>query len=189
MADEKASKHDVKRPNQGLLERTKAQKSYFFLEGKLYKMLKQHRASDLLVAQDMTTKQVCHFILSDAKRRMKNAYDTIEVAKILNRSRAVVQTYVNKGAINSPVRIHETGTNAYGKPFGKMKWSEDDIIALHEYLLTVGAGRPRKDGRLYPGTRLPARREVIAMMHSNPMFYMQTASGEFVPVWSANNEV
>jgi len=189
MADKETRKYNVN-PSVGTLsERTKLQKSYFFLDGKLYKLLREHRASDILVTQDMETKRVVHFILSDAKRKMKNAYDTIEVARMLNRTRSVVQTHMLKGAINPPVRIHERGMNLYGKPFGTMKWSEDDIIALHEHLLTVGSGRPRKDGILYPATRLPSRRELIAMLRNAPMFYMKTSSGEFIPVWSANNEI
>jgi hypothetical protein len=190
MADKEASKYNLKQPGfDGLLERTKNQKSYFFLEGRLYKLLREIRPTDMLVAQDMETKKVCHFILSDAKRKMKNAYDTIEVARMLNRTRSVIQTHVLNGAINPPIMIHTKGKNMYGHPFGTRKWSEEDVIALHEHLLTVGAGRPRKDGILYPGTRLPSRKELIAMLRNTPMFYMRTASGEFVPVWSAQNEI
>jgi len=189
MADKEARKYNVTPPMNALAERSKNQKSYFFLEGKLYKMIREIRATDILIAQEMETKNVCHFILSDAKRRMKNAYDTIEVARMLNRTRSVIQGHVLKGAINPPIMIHEKGENLYGHPFGTRKWSEDDVIAMHEHLLTVGAGRPRKDGIMYPGTRLPSRKELIAMLRSTPMFYMRTASGEFVPVWSANNEV
>lgn len=171
------------------LNRSPVQKAYFFLEGTLYKVVRQDRAGDILYAQDMETKKVMTFSLSDAKRRMKNAYDTVEVAQLLNRTRQRVQQYVSSGIINSPVRIHAKGENKFGHPFTRMKWSEDDILALHEYLLTAGGGRPRKDGILYPAARLPSRRELLAMMRQQPMFYMKTANGEFVPVWSAHNEV
>jgi hypothetical protein len=171
------------------LHRTPGQKAYFFLEGVLYKNIRQDRAANVLYAQNMETKKIETFLLSDAKRKMKNAYDTVEVAKLLNRNRGTVQQYVSRGIINSPVRIQSKGMNSKGHPFTKMKWSEDDIIALHDYLLTAGGGRPRKDGILYPATRLPSRRELLAMMRQQPMFYMKTATGEFVPVWSAHNEV
>lgn len=186
MADEAGSSRGL-----GLkpLQRSPTQKSYFFLEDRLYKVVRSDRAGDILYAQNMETKRVETFSLSDAKRHMKSAYDTVEVAKLLNRNRQTVQGYVNQGIINSPVRIHSKGKNKFGHPFTRMKWSEADILALHEHLLTAGGGRPRKDGILYPAARLPSRRELLALMRQQPMFYMQTASGDFVPVWSAYNEV
>lgn len=189
MVEQPNRKYNVGPPSTDPLERTAAQKKYFFLDQKLYKMLRQHRASDLLVAWDFEGDTIVHFILSDAKRKMKNAYDTKEVARLLNRSRFMIQQYVAKGAINPPMRIMESGKTVHGKPFNTMKWSEEDIVALHEYLLTNGGGRPRKDGTLYPGARLPTRQELLALLRHQPMFYMKTASGEFVPVWSAYNEV
>lgn len=189
MADKASGKYNVGPPSLAPLERTATQKAHFFLDQKLYKVLTQDRAADILTAWDFTDKKIRQFVLSDAKRRMKNAYDTVEVAHLLNRNRMVIQGYVNQGKINSPVRIHEKGRNAHGKPFNKMKWSEEDVLALHDYLLTVGGGRPRKDGTLYSAARIPSRRELLAMMRQQPMFYMKTAQGEMVPVWSAYNEV
>lgn len=189
MADNEASKYNVGAPDFTPLDRRPAQKAHFFMDQKLYRVLREDRARDILTVWDYEEDKVSHFILSDAKRKMKAAYDTIEVAKLLNRHRATVQGYVNRGAINSPYRIYEKGMNSQGHPFTKMKWSEDDVIALHEYLLYKGGGRPRKDGTMYAGTRLPSRKELLAMMRQQPMFYMRTAAGEFVPVWSAYDEV
>lgn len=189
MVESASRKYDISGPDLRPLERTSGQKAYFFLEGKLYKMLKQSRAQDLMSAFDFAENKIKHFVLSDAKRKMKNAYDTVEVARLLNRNRVTVQGYVSKGIIPSPVRIHSKGQNSQGHPFTKMKWSEEDVLSLHEYLLTVGGGRPRKDGILYPAARLPSRKEVLALMRQQPLFYMKTAQGEMVPVWSAYNEV
>lgn len=189
MADEAGNKYNVGPPNFEPLQRRPAQKSHFFLNQKLYKVLRQERARDILTAWDYEESKVTHFVLSDAKRHMKNAYDTVEVAKLVNRHRGTIQHYVQDKIINSPYRIHEKGMNSKGTPFTKMKWSEDDVLALHEYLLTHGGGRPRKDGTMYEGPRLPTRKELLAMMRQQPMFYMRTASGEFVPVWSAYDEV
>lgn len=189
MADEDGRKYNIGPPNLEPLKRTPTQKAHFFLEGKLYKSIRQEKARDILTAWDYEDDRIRHFILSDAKRHMKNAYDTIEVAKFLNRHRVTIQNYVNEGVINSPYRIHTRGINSTGHPFSKMKWSEDDILALHDYLLTNGGGRPRKDGTMYAGSRIPSRKELLAMMRHQPMFYMRTASGEFVPVWSAYDGV
>lgn len=189
MAKEDDRGYGVGPPDLKPLERTPGQRAYFFLNQRLYKVLRQDRAQDILYAQEMETRKIATFILSDAKKQMKAAYDTVEVAHLLNRNRGTVQRYVSGGVINSPVRIHEKGKNKFGVPFTKMKWSEEDIVALHQYLLTHGGGRPRKDGTLYSAARLPTRRELLALMRQQPMFYMKTASGEFVPVWSAHDEV
>lgn len=189
MAKEAGRKYNVGPPAGKPLQRTAGQKAYFFLEGKLYKVLRQDNANDLMTVWDFEADGMAHLVLSDAKKKLKAAYDTVEVAQLLNRNRAKIQDYVLKGAINPPIKIHVHGTNATGGQWGRMKWSEDDIIALHDYLLTVGGGRPRKDGTLYAGARLPSRRELLALMRQQPMFYMKTANGEMVPVWSAYNEV
>jgi hypothetical protein len=187
---EHTSRYNIKDPSkQPLLKRSPVQKLYFFLEGKLYKTLASYRAQDLLVAWDFEEEKTAHFLLSDAKRKMKNAYDTAEVAKILNRERRVVNQYVFEGKINSPKRIYLQGKNAYGHPFSRMKWSEDDVLALHEYLLTSGGGRPRKDGIMKPAARIPSRSELLAILKAQPMFYMRTADGDLVPVWSAYDGV
>lgn len=178
--------YNIGPPNLKPLKRSPGQKAFFFIEGTLYKMVHQDRARDLLSVQNMEKGgKLEFFVLSDAKRKMRNAYDTVEVAQLLNRNRATIQGYVSKGTIADPVRIYEKGKNKYGKPFTKMKWSEEDILALHDFLLTSGTGRPRKDGILRSATRIPSRKELLALLRNQPMFYMQTSDGEFVPVWSA----
>jgi len=189
MADKAHRKYDIGPPNLRPLDRSAVQKSYFFLEGKLYKTLRQDRPRDILTAWDFEGDRIADFVLSDAKKKMKNAYDTVEVAQLLNRHRARIQGYVSRGDINSPIRIHHKGMNSKGTPFSRMKWSEDDILALHEFMLTNGSGRPRKDGTMYAGARLPTRKELLALLRQQTMFYMRTESGDYIPVWSANNEV
>lgn len=189
MAKKPTRKYTITQPSFAPLKRSKAQKSYFFLDGKLYKKIREEHAPDLLTAWDYENNRTVSFILSDAKRRMKPAFDSAEVGRLLNRQSMSVKRHVREGNINSPVRIFSYGKNAAGEPFQWMKWSEEDILALHHYLLTSGVGRPRKDGTMVPACRLPSRKELLAMMRQQPMFFMQTADGEFVPVWSAYGEV
>lgn len=190
MVDEESRKYAIKKkPTYQLGQRTAAQKRHFFLDGKLYKMVRQDRAANLLRAWDFTENAHKTFILSDAKKRMKNAYDTIEVARMLNRTRERIQYYINKGIIHRPQAIYAKGMNGSGHPFDVLKWSDDDILALHTYLLTSGGGRPRKDGLQYSAARIPSRSELLAILRHQPMFYMQTSEGEMVQVWSAYNEI
>ncbi len=189
MADSVPGNYNVGPPGKDPLKRAPSRKAYFFLDGVLHKSIRQERARDVLTALHCESEKIVKFHLSDAKRRMKPAYDTVEVGEFLNRNRYTVLRYVGQGRINEPVRLKMSGVNAFGHPFTRLKWSEDDILALHEWLLMSGGGRPRNDGILYEGARLPSRRELIARMKQQPMFYMKTAEGEMIPVWSAYNEV
>lgn len=189
MADSTPRKYDIGPPKKDPLKRSKSQQKYFFMNGKLYESLRQDRSRDILMAKCHSDKKIVSLLLSDSKRVMRPAYDTREVAHFLNRTTRSISQYITDKVINEPIRIHASGVNAYGHPFARMKWSEADIIALHEYLLTNGGGRPRKDGTMYSAARLPTRKELLAMMRQQPMFYMKTADGEMTPVWSAYNEV
>lgn len=191
MANKATRKYNIGPPDQEpLKERTPTQKAHFFLDQELYKMLRQDRARDVLTAWHYKDKKIVQFVLSDVKRRMRPAYDTAEVGRLLNRSSHQIRQYITHNkVINPPAEIFSYGKNKYGHPFHRKKWSEDDILALHDYLLTAGAGRPRKDGILYSAARIPSRRELLALLRNQPMFYMKTADGEFVPVWSAYGDV
>lgn len=189
MADKESRSYNVGPFSYNPPPRTQALKKYFFLDGKLYRMDMQDRSGNVLHAWNFNDKKIEAFVLSDAKRRMKPAYNTREVALMLNRSHVRIQEYVNQGAINPPIKIYSQGLNAYGVPFSVMKWSEDDILALHTYLLTLPMGKPRKDGYIRAATRIPTRKELLAILRNQPMFYMRTSTGEMIPVWSAYDEV
>jgi hypothetical protein len=182
--------YNISQPDLKPLQRTQIQKKYFFLDGKLYKKIRQDRSRDILWAWDFGQEKTVAMILSDAKRKMKNAYDTVEVSQLINRSRSSVLIALMQSKIAKPKMVNiKSYPNARGKQWGQYKWSTENILDFHEYLLNVGAGRPRKDGTLYRGARLPTRGELLAMLRNQPMFYMKTSDGEMVPVWSAYNEV
>jgi hypothetical protein len=164
-------------------------KKYFYIDGKLYKRLAVNVSSDVMTAWSYDDDRIVQMTFSHAKRNMKNAYNTSEVAKLLNRSINSIIIAVNKGAIKPPKMININKLNSVGKPWGTYKWSPDEILEFHEYLLNTGAGRPKKNGDLYPATRIPTRGELIALLRNQPVFYMKTAEGDMVPVWSAYDQV
>lgn len=162
------------------LSRTNQQRLYFYVDGKLYKTLSKNRAANLLRAWSYSDEAIVDFVQSDVKRNSQQAFDTREVCVMLNRSYTIIINHMSKGAINKPVKI---GVQPEG--FGHYKWSEDDVLALHEYFLNVvgGSGPARKDGRPIPARNLPTRMEVIAMMKQQRMYYVQDDDGNFVPVF------
>lgn len=189
MAAKQPRKYNIGPPSFNPGNRKESQKKHFFLDGKLYKVVREDRGANLLTAWSFDDEQRVTFILSDAKRRMKNAYDTVEAAAMLNRTPEQTRMYISQGVIKRPRGIYAKGRNKFGHPFDIMKWSDADIIALHDFLLTNGGGPPRKDGLMYSAARIPNRNELLAMLRNQPLFYMKTSAGEFIPVWSAYNEV
>ena len=178
MADLKGKKYDVSAPNVGPLQRSVSAKKYFYVDGKLYKIIKSDRPNDLIRAWRYEDRAVVDFTWSVARRLMQQAFDTKEVCQLLNRTKKNILEHLAAGAINPPYKI---GEQANG--FGHFKWSEDDVLALHTHYLTVGSGRPRKDGMLSAATRIPTRMELVAMMKQNRTMYVRDADGNFVPIF------
>lgn len=185
MAGQANKKYNIKPPTTEFLKRSPNAKKYFYVDGKLYRTVKGDRPNDLLRAWSYMDNRLVDFIWSDVKRNMQQAFNTAEVCKLLNRTKKNILEHLAAGAINPPYKIgvQESDTKMY--EFGYYKWSEDDVLALHEHYLTVGAGRPRKDGMLSAAVRIPTRMELIAMMKQNRMIYIQNDSGEYVPIFDA----
>lgn len=178
MAGQKGQKYNVKAPTKGVLKRTAAQKRYFYLDSKLHKIIRSDRANDLMRAWSYVDEKMVVYVLSTLRRQMQQAFDTVEVCRLLNRTKQNVLLHLRNGAINQPYKI---GVQENG--FGHYKWSEDDVLALHEHYLTVGSGRPRKDGILSSAPRMPTKLELVAMMKQQMMYYVQDSNGNFVPIF------
>jgi hypothetical protein len=183
MAGPQGKKYNINAPVTEFLKRSPAAKKYFYIDSKLYRIIASDRANDLLRCWSYMDARVVDFIWSDAKRHMQQAFNTVEVCKLLNRTKKNIFEHLAAGAINPPYKIGVQQKQEKMKEFGQYKWSEDDVLAMHEHYLTVGVGRPRKDGIIRAAPRLPTRMELIAMMKQNRMVYIQNASGNFVPIF------
>lgn len=185
MADLPGKKYDIKPPVAEFLKRTKAARSYFYIDGKLYKIIRSDRGNDLIRAWSYIDNRMVDFVWSDAKRHMQQAFNTVEVCKLLNRTKKNIFEHLAAGAINPPFKIGVQKSETKENEFGQFKWSEDDVLALHKHYLTVGAGRPRKDGMLTAAVRIPTKMELVAMMQQNKMIYIQAADGNYVPIFDS----
>jgi hypothetical protein len=152
---------------------------YFYLNGHLHKVLRIIRAEDFVEAWDYTDGKAVGFIWSDVRKRMEKAMPMNEVSTIIGRHRVQIQNYILDGMIQTPQRLYTLDSRR--KP-GKYMFSETDVLKLHDYLLTVHVGRPRKDGRITPGL-LPSKAELRAAMRHNIITYVKTGDNEFAPAW------
>jgi hypothetical protein len=152
---------------------------YFYLNGDLHKVLRVTRPQDFVEAWNYREGKTMGYVWSDVKKRSTRALTMTEVGKLIGRHRVQIQNYILDGNIARPQRQYTL--DEARKP-GKYMFSEDDVMKLHEYLLTVHQGRPRKDGRITP-TPLPTKAELRALMKHDFMTYVKVGEDEFIPAW------
>lgn len=149
----------------------------------LHKSLHINRGADTITTWCYPLTKRVAYTYSDVKKRREYAYSTKEVGKMLNREREVLERAIIEGNINRPQ--HTYGLDEHKRKFQYL-WHESNIMEAHAYLSTVHYGRPRKDGMATP-KRLPTARELRAMIRQEELLYVKTSSGDFVPVWKAQD--
>ena len=156
--------------------------NYFYLNGLLHKKLHINRAADIITAWCYPEHRRVAYTYSDMRKRMGKAFTTVEAGKLLGRSRLTLERAILNGDIEEPQFTY--GLNEAKKKY-KYMWSEEDILAMHAFLLTVHRGRPRKDG-LITNSNIPSARELRAMIRHNEIIYVKRGD-RFVPTWEAED--
>lgn len=154
---------------------------YFFYNGELHKKIRINRPTDSIVAWSYPRGHTVKLVYSQVRRNGEKAFSTRQVSELIERSIRTVKGIVEAGMIPAPQMTYGIDENRNSYAY---YWSEKDIMNLHEYLLTVHRGRPRKDGEITPGD-MPSAAELRAAIRQGTVFYVKTASGEFVPTWQA----
>jgi hypothetical protein len=158
---------------------TKTQLRYFYLNGKLHKVLRRSRAQDLIVAWDYQQGKRVAFSLTDVNKNKQHAYPISQVVKIIGKHEDTIKKHLYAGNLRYPQQVYSLNGN---KTPGKYYWSEDDIRDMHDFFKNVHRGRPRNDGTITPGN-MPSRAEVEATMRQENILYVKNDDGTFVPVW------
>ena len=152
---------------------------YFYLNSDLHRILRIVRPSDLVECWNYREEKRVMYVWSDTRKRLGKAFTLQDVSKMIGRHRVQLEHYILDGNIRTPQRIYSLDGN---KRPGKYLLSEQDVLELHDYLLTVHIGRPRKDGRITPG-KTPTKAELRAMMKHELITYVKTSDNEFRPMW------
>jgi len=154
---------------------------YFYLNGRLHKVLRRSRAEDLLIAWDYQSGKRVAYSLADVNKNKQHAYPISEVVKIIGKHEDTIKLHIYRGSLKAPQQSYSLNGN---KTPGKYYWSEDDIRDMHDFFKTVHRGRPRSDGKITIGD-MPSRAEIEAMMKQENILYVKNNEGEFIPVWKA----
>ena len=153
-------------------QRTRKKLQYFFLNGKVHKVIKSARAKDELIAWCYPDGKRMLYSYSLVERNMENAYPIKDVAKLLNRHKVTVEEYILAGKIKEPQKVYPISNPT--STWFKFMMSESDILDLHQFILDAGYLRD-----------LPSRAELKAILKHNLILYTKTNDGSFVPVWKA----
>ena len=145
---------------------------YFFLNGKVHKVLRLSRAKDEVIAWSYLDKKRVMYSYSQVDKNMEKAYTILEVSKILGRHRVTIEEYILQGKIKQPQKVYPISNPE--STWSKYMLSESDILDIHQFIIDAGYIR-----------ELPSKAELQALLKHSLIMYTKTEDGKFVPVWKA----
>lgn len=161
--------------NQGLV---KPHKSYFFWNDRPYRLLKESRRRNYIIAFDLIDKKRVVFRWTDWKRNHKSALSTQQAARALNRHWTKLYDWIRTEKIPRPFHIDgpEGRASQVLSDGGRYLWSEKDLKNAVDYMESTG--------RLNSS---PTWGEVKASLNDGELIkFVQSEDGEFIPIWKAD---
>ena len=133
-------------------------------------------------------------LFTDYRNRAKVAVLTARAGEIMHRNAQTMRKYVIHGNIRPPEFSYTLDGNfgvASSEEWSHQKykrwWGEHNLMELHDYLMTVHRGWPRKDGRPNQQSTTPSKAEIRAAFNNSTLLYVKGTDGEFVPVFQQPN--
>jgi hypothetical protein len=145
---------------------------YFFLNGKIHKVLSASRSKDQIIAWEYESKKRVLYSYLQVNKYMENAYTVKEAAILLNKHKITIEDYILDGKIKRPQRIYPIGNPE--STWSKFMLDKSDILDIHEFILESGHSN-----------KMPSKAELLALLKNNLILYTKTKEGKFVPVWKA----
>jgi hypothetical protein len=153
-------------------QRTRKSFLYFFLNDKIHKVIRSHRAKDELVAWCYPDRKRVMYSYSQVEKYMSDAYTTKQVGEMVGKHKVTIEEYILQGKIREPQRVYPIGNP--DSTWNKFMFNEKDIMDLHEFIADIGYSK-----------NLPTKAELQAILKHNLILYTKTEEGKFVPVWKA----
>jgi hypothetical protein len=122
-------------------------------------------------------------LYSDFRQNAGKALRHREAAKLIRLTTDTLNQYILDGKIPSPQKTYSL--NGEATRGWTRWWSEEDMLRLHDYVISQHRGRPRDDGKITPMQHLPSRAEIIAAFNESQRIYLKTSDGEEIPLFRA----
>lgn len=162
------------------MPRRKIKTRFFFWEGKIHKVLRINYPANLVEAWRFADETRVTLLYSDWRQNAGKALSQRQASKLIRLTTKTLDNYVIRGMIPPPQRTHALD----GAKRGWNKWwSEQDMLALHDYLMSHHFGRTRADGRITPMQHLPSRAEIVAAFNESQAVYVQAEDGTMIPLF------
>lgn len=154
--------------------------TYFFLNGDLHKKIVVNRGRDVIYAWNYPQHKRFTYGYTNMLQRHEIAMSSLEVAKVIRRSKSRVEHAIWEGKVPTPQMTYSLETGAPGK----YMWCQKDVLQLLDYMATITHGRPRKDGLLRESKNLPTPQEVKAIFRDERVLYAKRGEN-YVPTFRA----
>lgn len=152
--------------------RTRKRILYFFLNDKIHKVIRTHRAKDELIAWCYPDKKRVLYSYSQVEKYMGNAYTIKQVGEMLGKHKVTIENYILQGKIKEPQKVYPISNP--DSTWNKFMLSESDIMDLHQFIADTGYSK-----------NLPSKAELQALLKHNIILYTKSSEGNFIPVWKA----
>jgi hypothetical protein len=182
MAHEPYTRHYLrdyaKNPETTTYHRKKKRLRYFYIDGKLHKVIHVNRPKNIVTTFSYPDGDYRQYQWTYIKRHHQRAYGVTDVANLVGRNRRYIARLMHQGEIKSPQKAYSLTTPDRFTYY----FNEEDVLEIQDYFANVHWGRKRKDGLITPGP-VPNRSELRAMMNDDIMMYMKGPDGSFKPIW------
>jgi MerR HTH family regulatory protein len=155
---------------------------YFYINGKLHKMLRLTRSRDEAVAWCFSEHKTRIYQWSEVRRRASRGFTIGEVSEMVMRTPRMIQYYMEWGLLEKPELTYSLTT---GNP-GMLIFSEEDVYKIRDIAAGMHKGRPRADGIISPRDII-SKQELTALMKYDLVLYAKNKNGEFVPLYAAED--
>lgn len=166
--------------NSGERKVVRPSKKYFFLEGKLLRVVEIVRATDTVYFHYVRSTDLKAMRYSDFKKHRKRAYTQKGTADLLGRSVMQITRYIKAGMIEPPTYVMEE--RKFGGNHNRSFYSEDYIFEIRDMMANIPMTYRRKDGIIK--RNVLTEQELRVRMGLAMMLYAQTEDGRFIPVWN-----
>lgn len=184
-------------------------KNTFFLNGKVYRLLRTDKMNNLADAFDYEANEIRTFIWSDLKRKKRPAWCRKDLTEIFNKHWRTIQivvyqmqedgmkvgTFIEYESVTTPSK---RTLEVFGRR-GRWAFSDEDVINIWrtkaestrlgrlEYDDPITARRRNVHNEITRvGNSWPTLAEVEARIGLRELQYIRTPEGEFVPTWRSD---
>lgn len=154
---------------------------FFFWNGKIHKVLRINRPANLVDAFRFEDRTLVTLLYSDYRQHAGRALSHKDAAKLIRLKTDTLNQYIYDGKI--PELQKTFALDGEARRAWNRWWSEEDMLKLHDFLMSQHRGQPRKDGKITPMQHLPTRAEIVAAFNKSQKVYIRTADGEEIPLF------